>query len=120
MWGSAWRVPRSSGGEPGVASIGLLVAAAVLVGPVLWVVSDQYLEATHYGGTRIRLAWDGVEEVQHFVVGARVLVTVVAALAAGGATARKSGRRTPPYFGSERGAWAATVGRNSGAGTAGL
>lgn len=59
---------------------GLLVAAIVLIGPVLWVVarpgwraawrvavSDQYIEATGYGGTRIRLAWDGVGEVQHFV-----------------------------------------------------
>lgn len=59
---------------------GLLGAAALLVGPVLWVVarpgwrtawrvvvSDQYIEATGYGGTRIRLAWDGVGEVQHFV-----------------------------------------------------
>ena len=52
----------------------------MLVGPVLWVVahrgwrtawrvvvSDQYIEATGYRGTRIRLAWDGVGEVQHFV-----------------------------------------------------
>jgi hypothetical protein len=57
-----------------------LVAAALLVGPVLWVVarpgwrtawrvvvSDQFVETTGYGGTRIRLAWDGVGEVQHFV-----------------------------------------------------
>lgn len=63
---------------------GLLVAAALLVGPILWVVSrpgwrtarrvvvsDRYLEATHCGGTRIRLAWDGVGEVQHFVRGRR-------------------------------------------------
>jgi len=63
---------------------GLLAAAALLVGPLLWVVSrpgwrtarrvvvsDQYLEATHYGGTRIRLAWDGVGEIQHFVRGLR-------------------------------------------------
>lgn len=59
---------------------GLLGAAALLVGPILWVVarpgwrtawrvvvSDQCIEATGYGGTRIRLAWDSVGEVQHFV-----------------------------------------------------
>jgi hypothetical protein len=59
---------------------GLLVAAGLLVGPVLWVstrpgwrtawrvvVSDQYVEATRYGGARTRLVWDGVGEVQHFV-----------------------------------------------------
>lgn len=70
------------GGRRGI--YGLLVAAALLVGPVLWVVSrpgwraarrvvvsEQYLEATHYGGTRTRLAWDGVGEVQHFVRGRR-------------------------------------------------
>lgn len=59
---------------------GVLVAAALLVGPVLWlvarpgwrtawrvVISEQYIEATSYGGTRTRLTWDGVGEVQHFV-----------------------------------------------------
>lgn len=61
---------------------GVLVAAALLAGPALWmvtrpgwrtawrvVVSDQYVEATGYGGTHVRLAWDGVGEVQHFVRG---------------------------------------------------
>lgn len=52
-------------------------------------------------------------------VDARTLVTVVAALAARSVTARKSGGRTPPYFGSARGTWAATGGRNSAAGLAG-
>lgn len=59
---------------------GLLVAAALLGWPVFWVVarpgwrtawrvvvSDQFVETTGYGGTRIRLAWDSVGEVQHFV-----------------------------------------------------
>jgi hypothetical protein len=59
---------------------GLLVAATLLIAPILWlvsrpgwraarrvVVSDEYLEGTGYGGTRIRLTWDGVGEVQHFV-----------------------------------------------------
>jgi hypothetical protein len=31
------------------------------------VVSDRFLEATHHGGRRVRLAWDSVGEVQHFV-----------------------------------------------------
>jgi hypothetical protein len=52
---------------------GLLGAAALLVGPGLWivarpgwrtarriVVSDEYVESTGYGGARTRLAWDGV------------------------------------------------------------
>lgn len=60
--------------------VGLLAAAALLVGPVLWVVwrpgwrtawrvvvSDEFVESTGYGGTRIRLGWDGIGEVQHFV-----------------------------------------------------
>jgi hypothetical protein len=38
-WGSAWRI----------------------------VVADQYVEATGYGGMRVRLGWDGVGEIQHFV-----------------------------------------------------
>jgi hypothetical protein len=59
---------------------GLLVAATLLIAPILWlvsrpgwraarrlVVSDEYLEGTGCGGTRIRLTWDGVGEVQHFV-----------------------------------------------------
>jgi len=59
---------------------GLLVAATLLGGPILWViarpgwrtawrvvVSDQYIEGTGYGGMRMRLAWEGVGEVQHFV-----------------------------------------------------
>lgn len=59
-----------------------MVAAASLVGPVLWVVarpgwrrawrivvSEQYIEGTSDGGARTRLAWDGVGEVQHFVRG---------------------------------------------------
>ncbi len=59
---------------------GLLVAATLLFGPFFWavarpgwrtawrvVVSNQYIEATRYGGMRVRLTWDGVGEVQHFV-----------------------------------------------------
>ncbi len=59
---------------------GLLAAAALLFGPLFWVVarqawrtawrivvSDEYIEASRYGGRRIRLSWDGVGEVQHFV-----------------------------------------------------
>jgi len=59
---------------------GLLVAATLLIAPILWLVSrpswraarrllvsDKYLEGTGYGGTRIRLTWDGVGEVEHFV-----------------------------------------------------
>ena len=69
---SAWGVRH---GVPGV-----LVAASVLTGAVWWVVgrpdwgsawrvvvADQYVEATGYGGMRVRLAWDGVGEIQHFV-----------------------------------------------------
>lgn len=69
---SAWGVRH---GVPGV-----LVAATVLVGAVSWVVgrpgwgsawrivvADEYVEATGYGGTRVRLGWDGVGEIQHFV-----------------------------------------------------
>lgn len=71
---------RSSHGEPRHGIVGLLAAAALLVGPVLWVVgrpgwrtawrvvvSDEFVESTGYGGTRIRLGWDGIGEVQHFV-----------------------------------------------------
>ena len=59
---------------------GGLVAAAVLVGPLLWVAarpgwraawrvvaSEQYVEGTRYGGRRVRLTWDHVGEVQRFV-----------------------------------------------------
>ena len=59
-----------------------LGAAALLIGPVVWVLSrpgwrtarrvvvtDQYIEGTAYGGMRVRLAWDGIGEVQHFVRG---------------------------------------------------
>jgi len=59
---------------------GGVVAAAVLVGPLLWVaarpgwraawrvvVSEQYVEGTRYGGRRVRLTWDHVGEVQRFV-----------------------------------------------------
>ena len=59
---------------------GVLVAATVLAGAVWWVVgrpgwgsawrivvADQYVEATGYGGMRVRLTWDGVGEIQHFV-----------------------------------------------------
>lgn len=69
---SAWGVRH---GVPGV-----LVAATVLAGAVWWVVArpgwgsawrivvaDQYVEATGYGGMRVRLTWDGVGEIQHFV-----------------------------------------------------
>lgn len=57
-----------------------VVAAAVLVGPLLWVAarpgwraawrvvaSEQYVEGTRYGGRRVRLTWDHVGEVQRFV-----------------------------------------------------
>ena len=69
---SAWGV------RPG--GPGALVAATVLAGAVWWVVgrpgwgsawrivvADEYVEATGYGGTRVRLGWDGVGEIQHFV-----------------------------------------------------
>lgn len=69
---SAWGVRH---GVPGV-----LVAAIVLAGAGWWVVArpgwgsawrivvaDQYVEATGYGGMRVRLTWDGVGEIQHFV-----------------------------------------------------
>jgi|RhiMetdeSRZDD1v2_1073273.scaffolds.fasta_scaffold22784_3 hypothetical protein len=59
---------------------GGVVAAAVLVGPLLWVAarpgwraawrvvaSEQYVEGTRYGGRRVRLTWDHVGEVQRFV-----------------------------------------------------
>jgi hypothetical protein len=56
---------------------GLFAAAALLLGWAVarpawrtaWrvVVSDRHIEATRYGGTRVRLTWDGVGEVQHFV-----------------------------------------------------
>lgn len=59
---------------------GGFVAAALLCGPFFWavarqgwrtawrvVVSDEFIEATRSGGTRVRLSWDGVGEVQHFV-----------------------------------------------------
>jgi hypothetical protein len=59
---------------------GGVVAAAVLVGPILWVAarpgwraawrvvaSEQYVEGTRYGGRRVRLTWDHVGEVQRFV-----------------------------------------------------
>jgi hypothetical protein len=59
---------------------GLFAAAALLCGPLFWavarpawrtawrvVVSDEHIEATRYGGMRVRLPWDGVGEVQHFV-----------------------------------------------------
>jgi len=59
---------------------GGVVAAAVLVGPLLWVaarpgwraawrvvVSEQYVEGTRYGGRHVRLTWDHVGEVQRFV-----------------------------------------------------
>jgi hypothetical protein len=58
---------------------GKLLAASALVGPVWWLVvrpgrgtawrvvaSEQYIEAVGFGGTRVRLAWDGVGEVRHF------------------------------------------------------
>jgi hypothetical protein len=66
------------GARHGVA--GGVVAAAVLVGPLLWVAarpgwraawrvvaSEQYVEGTRYGGRRVRLTWDHVGEVQRFV-----------------------------------------------------
>jgi hypothetical protein len=59
---------------------GGVVAAVVLVGPLLWVAarpgwraawrvvaSEQYVEGTRYGGRRVRLTWDHVGEVQRFV-----------------------------------------------------
>lgn len=59
---------------------GGVVAAAVLLGPLLWVAarpgwraawrvvaSEQYVEGTRYGGRRVRLTWDHVGEVQRFV-----------------------------------------------------
>jgi hypothetical protein len=58
----------------------LLLAVSALVGPVWWiaarpgwgtawrvVASEQYIEGGFIGGRRVRLAWDGVGEVQHFV-----------------------------------------------------
>ena len=66
------------GGRHGI--YGLLMAAALLIGPVLWivarpgwgtasrvVVADQFIEAAGYGRRRVRLTWDGIGEVQHFV-----------------------------------------------------
>lgn len=63
-----------------MASTGVLVAAALLIGPVVclvarpgwrvaWrvVAAEEYVEGTTYGGARIRLSWAGVGEVQHFV-----------------------------------------------------
>ena len=59
---------------------GAFATAAMLGGPFFWVitprgwrsawravVSDEYIEATRCGGMRVRLAWDGVGEVQHRV-----------------------------------------------------
>jgi hypothetical protein len=58
---------------------GVLVAAALLGGPLFWavarqgwrtawriVVSDQHIEAARMGARRVRLTWDGIGEVQHF------------------------------------------------------
>jgi hypothetical protein len=65
------------GAHHGIA--GLPVAAIGLVGPLWWLVarsgrgtawrilaSEQFIESVGFGGTRVRLAWDGVAEVQHF------------------------------------------------------
>ena len=59
---------------------GAFVAAILLGGPLCWViarrgwrsarrvvVSDEDIEATRFGSTRVRLMWDGVGEVQHRV-----------------------------------------------------
>lgn len=59
---------------------GALVAAALLCSSFFWVVarpgwrtawrvivSDEFIEATRSGHGRVRLIWDGVGEVQHFV-----------------------------------------------------
>jgi hypothetical protein len=59
---------------------GVLVAAGVLCGPFFWVlarqgwrsawrivVSGEHIEATRIGARRVRLRWDGIGEVQHFV-----------------------------------------------------
>jgi len=59
---------------------GAAVAATLLCGPLFWavarqgwrtawriVVSDQHIEATRMGARQVRLTWDGVGEVQHFV-----------------------------------------------------
>ncbi len=61
-------------------SEGVLVAVAFLIGPAGWlvarpgwraawriVVSEGFVEGTRYGGARIRLGWDGIGEVQHFL-----------------------------------------------------
>jgi hypothetical protein len=66
-----WAAPHGIAGLP--------VAAIGLVGPLWWLVarsgrgtawrivaSEQFIESVGFGGTRVRLAWDGVAEVQHF------------------------------------------------------
>jgi hypothetical protein len=67
-----WAAPHGIAGLP--------VAAIGLVGPLWWLVarsargtawrilaSDQFIEAVGFGGARVRLTWDSVGEVQHFV-----------------------------------------------------
>ena len=68
---------------------------------------------------RARVLQAGFECYVAKPVDARMLVSVVAALASRSVTAGKSAGRTLPYFGSGRGIRAATEGRKSAAGAAG-
>jgi hypothetical protein len=63
----AWHLWSAGGGDLAIAPILWLVSWPGWRAARRVVVSDEYLEGTGSGGTRIRFTWDGVGKVQHFV-----------------------------------------------------